>query len=43
MEEGTLGKHRIARDGTDRHTVYFSVIDSEWAAVKERLEGLMRR
>ena len=43
VEEGTLRKHRIARDGADRHTVYFSVIDSEWAAVKERLERLMRR
>ena len=43
VEEGTLRNHRIARDGVDRHTVYYSVIDSEWPAVKERLEGLMRR
>ncbi len=43
VEEGTLRNHRIARDGVDRHTVYYSVIDTEWPAVKERLEGLMRR
>ena len=43
VQEGTLRNHRIAREGADRHTVYFSVIDSEWPAVKKRLEGLMRR
>ena len=43
VEEGTLRNHRIARDGVDRHTVYYSVIESEWPVVKERLEGLMRR
>ena len=43
VEEGTLRNHRIARDGVDRHTVYYSVIESEWPAVKKRLEGLMRR
>ena len=43
VEEGTLRNHRIARDGMDRHTVYYSVIESEWPDVKERLEGLMRR
>ncbi len=43
VEEGTLRNHRIARDGVDRHTVYYSVIDSEWPAVKERLVELMRR
>ena len=41
--EGTLRNHRIARDGVDRHTVYYSVIESEWPAVKERLEELMQR
>lgn len=43
VEEGTLRNHRIARDGADRHTVYYSVIDAEWPAVKRRLQGLMRR
>lgn len=43
VEEGTLRNHRIARDGADRHTVYYSVIESEWPAVKKRLQVLMRR
>lgn len=43
VEEGTWRKHRIAWDGEDRHSVFFSVIDSEWADVKRRLEGLMQR
>lgn len=43
IEEGTLRNHRIARDGVDRHSVFYSVIDSEWVGVKERLEGMMRR
>lgn len=43
VEEGTWRNHRIAWDGEDRHSVFFSVIDSEWPDVKHRLEGLMRR
>ena len=43
VEEGILRNHRIARDGADRHSVYYSVIDSEWSGVKERLEGMMQR
>ena len=43
VEEGTLRNHRIARDGVDRHTVYYSVIESEWPTVKGRLEALMQR
>ncbi len=43
IEEGTLRNHRIARDGVDRHSVFYSVIDSEWAGVKERLEGMLQR
>ncbi len=43
VEEGTWRNHRIAWDGVDRHSVYFSVIDSEWPEVKRRLEGLMQR
>lgn len=43
VEEGTWRNHRIAWDGMDRHSVFYSVIDSEWPDVKRRLEGLMRR
>lgn len=43
VEEGILRNHRIARDGMDRHSVFYSVIDTEWVAVKRRLEGMMQR
>lgn len=41
QREGVLRNHRIAWDGANRHSVYFSIIASEWPGVKERLEGLM--
>ena len=37
-EEGTLRKHMQTHQGT-RDTVYFSILDEEWPAVKERLEA----
>jgi N-acetyltransferase len=36
-EEGTLRNHMIVWDGRFRHSVYFSVIESEWPAVKALL------
>ncbi len=30
-------------DGSIRDAVYFSVLDSEWPAVKARLEGMLAR
>jgi hypothetical protein len=40
-EEGTFRKHVvIERTGRIRDTVYFSIIDSEWPEVKERLEAM---
>jgi RimJ/RimL family protein N-acetyltransferase len=38
-EEGTLRQHMITASGRLRDTVYFSILDSEWPAVKARLEG----
>ena len=43
VEEGTWRNHRIAWDGMDRHSVFYSVIESEWPKVKQRLESLMMR
>ena len=43
QREGVLRNHRIARDGVNRHSHYFSIIDTEWPDVKERLEGMMDR
>jgi RimJ/RimL family protein N-acetyltransferase len=36
--EGTLRNHYIRRDGTYRDSVYFSIIESEWPAVRRALE-----
>src|SRR5438132_12669529 len=36
--EGTLRNQRIRPDGSYRDTVMFSIIESEWPAVKVRLE-----
>jgi N-acetyltransferase len=38
-EEGIFRNHMITSSGRIRHTVYFSIIDSEWPAVKARLES----
>jgi RimJ/RimL family protein N-acetyltransferase len=43
VREGVLRKHMIVREGRSRDTVYYSVIDSEWPAVKARLEGFIER
>jgi len=40
-EEGTFRNHMVMLDGRNRHSVYFSIIDSEWPAVKARLEGFL--
>ena len=36
--EGILRKHMVVRDGGDRDSAYFSVIDSEWPQVKAHLQ-----
>jgi N-acetyltransferase len=43
IEEGTLRKHLVTSTGRIRDTVYFSIIDSEWPAVKRRLEVWLQR
>lgn len=42
-EEGVLRKHMITDAGRVRDTVYYSVVDDEWPAVKAHLEGLLAR
>lgn len=39
-EEGTFRNHMITASGRVRDTVYFSIINREWPAIKARLEGL---
>jgi RimJ/RimL family protein N-acetyltransferase len=40
-EEGIFRNHMITASGRVRHSVYFSIIDSEWPAVKARLETML--
>lgn len=41
-EEGTLRRHMRTASGRLRDTVYFSILDDEWPAVRERLEARLR-
>ena len=38
-EEGIFRNHMITASGRIRHSVYSSIIDSEWSAVRARLES----
>lgn len=42
-QDGVLRNHRIQADGSYRDTVAFSIIASEWPAVKQNLEFLLRQ
>lgn len=42
VREGLLRNHRRSKDGRLRDSVYYSVTGSEWPAVRERLQGLLR-
>lgn len=39
QQEGIFRNHMITASGRIRHTVYFSILDAEWPAVKARLES----
>ncbi len=41
--EGVLRNHRVLPDGRFRNSVYYSILDSEWPAVKVKLEEKLRR
>jgi RimJ/RimL family protein N-acetyltransferase len=41
QQEGIFRNHMITWSGRLRHTVWFSIIDSEWPGVKTRLEEKM--
>ena len=38
VKEGVLRNHMILPDGVIRHSVFYSILDSEWGGVKKRLE-----
>ena len=42
VKEGVLRKQRIMPDGYVRDSVYYSILDAEWPAVRSRLEAMLR-
>ncbi len=40
VQEGIFRRHMVCASGRVRDTVYFSIIDSEWPAVKARLAAM---
>lgn len=43
VKEGVLRNHMILPDGYYRHSVYYSILDTEWPAVKKRLEAMLNK
>lgn len=43
VREGVLRNHLIMPDGSYRHSVYYSIIESEWPSAKARIESMMQR
>ncbi|HEX5807119.1 MAG TPA: GNAT family protein, partial [Anaerolineales bacterium] len=43
VREGVLRNHMILPDGRYRHSVFYSILDTEWSDVKNRLETMLAR
>lgn len=43
VKEGILRNHMILPDGHIRHSVFYSILDTEWPEVKKRLEEMIDR
>ena len=43
VKEGVLRNHMILPNGRVRHSVFYSILDTEWADVKKRLEEMLVR
>jgi N-acetyltransferase len=43
VKEGVLRNHMILPSGRTRHSVFYSILDTEWPDVKKRLEEMMDR
>ena len=43
VQEGIFRNHRINRDGSNRDSIYFSIIEEEWPQVRENLERMLGR
>lgn len=42
VKEGVLRNHMIRKDGTFRNSVFYSVIESDWESVKNKLENKLK-
>ena len=42
-KEGTFRKHRVKTDGTIHDNIFYSIIDSEWESIKQRLIYLLAK
>jgi len=43
VKEGVLRNHMILQGGYFRHSVFYSVLDTEWPEVKKNLEEMMKK
>ena len=43
VKEGVLRNHMILSDGHYRHSVFYSILDTEWPEVKRGLEEMLER
>lgn len=43
VKEGVLRNHMILPDGRIRHSVFYSILDSEWDGVKKNLEDMLAK
>ena len=43
VKEGVLRNHMILPDGRYRHSVFYSILDTEWPDVKSKLEEMLNR
>lgn len=43
VKEGVLRNHMILPDGRYRHSVFYSILDTEWPDVKKKLQQMMER
>ncbi len=43
VEEGVLRRHVLTYSGRFRDTIYYSILDHEWPAVRARLEARLRQ
>lgn len=43
VKEGVLRNHMILPDGRIRHSVFYSILDSEWTGVKKNLKAMLKK